>query len=299
MKTDQKTPTDILPELGKILGLKLFFKREDLHPLGSHKGRSIPVMIDYYAKKGARKFAISSSGNAALAAGIYIQSLNKKILDMEKKLSLTIFVGEHVNKEKNENLKEKLADEEIKLVKTARPLQELFRAEKEGKTSLRQSTDDTALLGYAELAEELSTVPNLSAIFLAASSGTSTQALAEYFEKRGIGPVQIFLVQTAKIHTMAKIFDKNFIEEKESLADAIVDIVGHRKEKVAEAVKTSGGFGWVVSNQEIEEAVKIIKENTDIKDITANGSLSFAGLLKALKYGFKPTGAAVCVIGGK
>src|ERR1035437_8229763 len=73
------TPQKNYPNLAKALGVSsLYLKREDLHPYGSHKGRSIPVMIDHYVKDGKRHFAISSSGNAALAAAMYLKELNGK-----------------------------------------------------------------------------------------------------------------------------------------------------------------------------------------------------------------------------
>jgi len=91
----------------------LYFKREDLHPYGSHKGRSIPVMIDSYYKAGDRRFAISSSGNAALAAALYVNELNSlhfsqlKCADSKtsQPIDLDIFVGNHVAPHKLEKLK--------------------------------------------------------------------------------------------------------------------------------------------------------------------------------------------------
>ena len=83
------TPNEQYTRLAKAIGYDdLYFKREDLHPLGSHKGRSIPVMIDYYYEKGARDFAISSSGNAALAATLYIKD--------KPDTKLEIFVGNNI-----------------------------------------------------------------------------------------------------------------------------------------------------------------------------------------------------------
>ena len=63
------TPLEQQAQLAEAIGISsLYFKREDLHPYGSHKGRSIPVMIEHYLASGDTRFAISSSGNAALAA---------------------------------------------------------------------------------------------------------------------------------------------------------------------------------------------------------------------------------------
>ena len=84
------TPQKSYPELADAVVLSaqphvssLYLKREDLHPYGSHKGRSIPVMIDHYLKEGKRHFAISSSGNAALAAAMYVKELNGKVPSTE------------------------------------------------------------------------------------------------------------------------------------------------------------------------------------------------------------------------
>ena len=100
-------PTEHYSKLAKAIGLTdLYFKREDLHPYGSHKGRSIPIMIDHYYKKGDREFAISSSGNAALATALYVKELNMK---NKEPINLDIFVGNNIAPHKLQKLKE-LAD---------------------------------------------------------------------------------------------------------------------------------------------------------------------------------------------
>ena len=76
MSLQMITPQEPFPALAKAVGLTdIYLKREDLHTYGSHKGRSIPVMIDHYLKEGSKNFAISSSGNAALAAALYVKEL--------------------------------------------------------------------------------------------------------------------------------------------------------------------------------------------------------------------------------
>jgi hypothetical protein len=66
-----KTPQTPVPELSAVLAFdqEIWLKREDLHRHGSHKGRSIPIMIDEAARTGSRRFVISSSGNAAREKG--------------------------------------------------------------------------------------------------------------------------------------------------------------------------------------------------------------------------------------
>ena len=50
---------------------------------------------------------------------------------------------------------------------------------------------------------------------------------------------------------IASYFDKDFVKEKESRADAIVDNVAHRRDKVLEIIKDTNGAGFVISNDEL------------------------------------------------
>ena len=91
------TPLVNAENLAKNLTIPaLYFKREDLHPYGSHKGRSIPKMIEKYTKEGWKNFTVSSSGNAALAAALYIKERNLK--NPQDKLRLKIYIGYSIDK---------------------------------------------------------------------------------------------------------------------------------------------------------------------------------------------------------
>ena len=72
------TPQEKNDKIKKALKINadLYFKREDKHPFGSHKGRSLPIMIARHIKSGWRDFVISSSGNAAIAAAHAIKKYN-------------------------------------------------------------------------------------------------------------------------------------------------------------------------------------------------------------------------------
>jgi len=82
-----------------------------------------------------------------------------------------------------------------------------------------------------------------------------------------------------------------------SIAGAIIDNIAHRKEKVADLIKQSGGAGWIVTDEEIKEAMKLVKQTTNL-EISPNSALSVAGLKKAIANGFIPSGPAVCLITG-
>ena len=316
------TPQISHEKLAKKLGLSgsLYLKREDLHPLRSHKGRSLPRMIEHYAKADARDFAISSSGNAGIAAAMYCTKHNtENVGDLYR---LKVFIGRNISDEKRRILSEH-ASGSIQITQVDRPLQTFLQATKDPKvTGLRQSTDDVALEGYAELARELAKIPSLKAVFMPASSGTGAQGLFEGFKKlqtQDTGSAnfkipQIHIIQTESCHPIADMLGtslsgaanegvlakmRSIVSPKMqgSIADAIVDTVGHRKDMLSKEVLESGGAGWIMTNDEISKAVEMLREDGVLA--SPNGALAVSGLSKAVANGWKWDGAVVCVVCGK
>ena len=296
MITNMITKHDLYNDLAQAIGIKsLYFKREDLHPYGSHKGRSIPRMIDEYLKENINHFAISSSGNAALASAYYIKELNE---NRENKIKLEILIGRHIATNKQRKLEE-FKDENISITMHDRPLQTLFTITKDPAIrALRQSNDDLALIGYESLAEELLTIHQLEAVFVGTSSGTTAQALAQYFIKNN-HKVEIHIVQTSTCNPIAKEFvDNNVIEiEENSIADAIVDHTALRKDNLIKLIKETNGNGWIVTNNQIKIAQELTRNHTDIT-ISTNSALSIAGLIEAVYTGKKWNGSVACIICG-
>lgn len=292
------TPQTKHPKLAKTLGLEapLYFKREDLHPFGSHKGRSIPLMIDFYVKQNIANFVISSSGNAALAAGLYIKKYNQT---HKNKLTLQIFVGEKIDKAK-EKMLTKMLSKNITLLKIKNPKQSAFQIDKSGQAKiLRQSTDDTALVGYEQLAKELSKIKNLSAIFIPTSSGTTAQGLHTAFKKLKLNP-QIHIVQTSACHPIAINFSpiRCCTTTTKSIAGAIVDNIAHRKEIAVADIKNSHGFGWIAEEKQIKDAIELVYKTEKIK-LSPNSALAVVGLAQAIKQNWKFDGSVICLITGK
>jgi len=289
-----KTPQPESPQLAEALGLsgQLYLKREDLNPYGSHKGRSIPLMIDHYLNQNRNKFVISSSGNAALAA-------IKKIKAINEPANLTVFIGKNINPNKEKRLKQEVSGyKQISIEQKQRPKQVAFQKDKkEAIIYLRQSTDDVALEGYKELARELNEIENLQAIFVPTSSGTTAEGLYKGFQKLNQDP-QIHIVQTEYCHPMAEKFDKKFKKKDSSIATAIVDKVAHRKQQVLNAISKSGGSGWTISDQRIQQAIDLVEDVSDLQ-ISANSALSIAGIKKAIQNEYQWNGAVAALICGK
>lgn len=324
MKTPQTqlTPHETYPELTSSIGgttnsafVNLYLKREDLHPLGSHKGRSIPVMIDKGIAEGIREFVISSSGNAALAAALYVKYLNGKSTEP---ITLDIFIGQKIAPHKREKL-DALKDDNIRVSMHERPLQALFaRTQLPGVRGLRQSNDDTALIGYEALAEELLTIPDLRAVFVGTSSGTTAQALADYFLKhagkngKSRKPIEVHIVQTTTCHPMSDSFNEDVVTSdgagETSTADAIVDHTAIRKTKLIPLIEKTAGSGWIATNEAIGIAQELVKKNTGTGsnvavtgrlEISTNSALSIVGLMNAVYTGRTWDGAVACLICGE
>lgn len=294
------TPQNKAKKLAKTLELNtdLYLKREDLHPYGSHKGRSIPLMMEKYIKDGWQDFCLSSSGNAALAAIYVIKKLNKKT---EDKFTLKIFVGEHVDAQKLKLIK-KIASKDVTIIieQVQNPKQSAFKLDKKNLAkNLRQSTDDTSLAGYESLATELSKIKNLQAVFIPTSSGTTAQGLYNGFKKLKIKP-QIHIIQTEACHPIVDEIKPKLPcpMSASSLASAIVDKIAFRKAEVAKAVHETHGHGWVASDTDLKSAIKLIKKTENIS-VSANSALSITGLTQAVKQGWKFDGPVVCLITGR
>jgi threonine synthase len=177
----------------------------------------------------------------------------------------------------------------------------------EGMRSLRQSTDDTALIGYESLAEELATElegpkKTAGAVFIGTSSGTTAQALASYFlEKTALiknrACPQVHIVQTSSCHPISAAFGAYEGPDEKSDADAIVDITAQRKSTLIPLIKKTGGYGWFVTNENIQAAQELVKKHARL-DISTNSALSVAGAIQAVYAGHEINGPVICMICG-
>lgn len=254
-------------------------KDETKNPTGSFKDRGLSYQIAKHIKDGKRQFAISSSGNAAISAA-YIAKLHN--------LELNIFIGDSINAKKLgriTNLIEGVSS--IKLFKSQKPRSDLVKFIRDNAdfVNLRGSTDEYAPVGYKSIAYELAKdYPDIDAIFVPTSSGTSAVGIASGFQELN-SAVQIHICQSEKIHPIAKTFDSDFKVSKTSLADAITDKVAHRKNDLVDIINTSGGSGWVLSDTELLKDQEVVN-SFNIGEFSFNSVLAFSGFQKALRSGY-------------
>ncbi len=263
-------------------GYEILIKDETKNQNGSFKDRGLSYQIARHLMEGHRKFAISSSGNAGVSASHIASKYN---------LELVIFVSENISKSKIDLInKYSQGKKTISVVKGLRPRSELVKFLRENTefVSLRGSTDTYAPAGYETIAYELSEQsPEIDAIFIPTSSGTSAYGIYTGFQKLRKN-VQIHICQTEKVNAIAKQFDTNFQIQNTSLSDAITDKVAHRKSKLIEIIKSSRGFGWVLSDVELLTSKKLLSE-AGVGEYSFNSILAFSGFQKAVRSGYNFT----------
>lgn len=253
-----------------IAGEKLKVKNENANPNGSFKDRSLAYQVSYHVAKGEKKFVLSSSGNAAISAAAYVAKAG---------VDIDLFVGKKINPVKLERIENYLS-KKIRLHQSLKPKSEAIKYAKfSGAIDLRGSLDDLAAIGFKTIAYELATeFPEIDAIFIPCSSGTSTLGVAQGFAEMH-KDVRIFICQTAKVSAIAKYFDKDFTPSPFSLADAIVDRIARRKKQIVEIIKQTGGGASVISDQQLKDTKELLAHST-LPNLTFNSLLGFAGYLK-------------------
>jgi threonine synthase len=262
----------------------IYFKCEYLNPTGSHKDRGSAYQISYHYQKGVTQAVISSSGNLAISAAKYCQLAG---------IHLNVFVSPNINFQKLEAL----TKSDCKINKSKTPIKDAIQfAKKTGATNLRQSTDPIGSIGYRTIAFELyESDPGIDAVFIPVSSATTLVGIFEGYQKIGKMP-SLHAVQTDAVHPVAIEFDRDFREEKKSLADAIVARYTPRKEGAISAIKKTGGTGWIVSDKVMLRAHKWLKDKKIV--CSYEGALALGGLWKAQTKGFKFRKPA-CLLTGK
>ncbi|MDP3888832.1 MAG: pyridoxal-phosphate dependent enzyme, partial [bacterium] len=263
----------------------IFFKREDQNPTGSLKDRGLSYQISKAHSLGKQDLVISSSGNAAISAASYCNLAGIK---------LHVFVSPKIKEGK---VKE-IAKSGAQIHKGLRPVSSAIRYAKENDfLNLRPSVGDEGWVGYQtisfELNQELGKIDN---IFIPVSSGTALVGINKGFEKIGYLP-QVHFVQTTAVCPIASLFDHSFESSNSSIADALIAKAVPRKDEIVEIVKKSGGFGWVVSDLEIESAGK--KLDSWQISTSAEGAAALAGIYKAKENGKNLGEKIVCLLTGK
>ncbi len=233
------TPLVAAPRLGASLGVPdLWLKREDVSPTGSHKARALALQCAALRGSG-RPGAISSSGNAGVAAAAYARAAG---------VTLAVLVSPRTPRAKLRRLSAFAGP----LMVTPTPLALLRRAVLVfGCEDLRPSVHPLAVAAYrgiaAELDHALAADRPAGAVFLYASSGATVVGLAEGFAAAAGGATpSLHIVQASATNELVRPWEPGL----PPIGPSPIGDLGARRSRragaVRRAVTASGGRGWHV-----------------------------------------------------
>ncbi len=277
-------------ELVDINRKKLALKRDDKLQMGCSKERSIIPLIDHYLQKGADRFTVSSTGNAALVA-VYAALRDKRIKHLhvffstsisDKKLASILRLLPLL---KISDIRNNIAYQNITFQLCENPKQEAFQLVRQGYINLRGSTDDLALEGFKSIAYELHEQCNqVEHVFIPASSGTTAMGVFQGFQGIGCMP-QIHVVQTTKVHALLKRVARDHAGEAESEhpAESILDIIGHRRAEIEHVISHTQGRGWIITARSCKIAQHELQERFGITT-SPDSALTYAAYKQAIEH---------------
>ena len=261
----------------------IYFKCEFDNPTGSVKDRGLCFQIAKAKENGYDRAVISSSGNAAISASFYTKLHN---------ILLTVFVSPKIKKSKADKI-----PPSVKVVTTKKPVSLAHKtALKEGSYNLRPSKDPFGPVGFRTISfEVIKDLPQADSIFIPVSSGTTLLGVYQGFARQKLFPA-IHAVQTAYLHPVSSQFDRKFVVENYSLADALVARHLPLEKKIISVIRKTGGWGWTIGNRDM---LKYREKLLNYKLSTSfEGAACYAAVIKARENGF-PYKNPVCLLTGK
>jgi len=250
-----------LQEILTASGGKVYFKREDQNPTGSHKARSVAYRLSLLRQQGKAKAVISSSGNAALAVAAY---------GVLTGIDYYILVSPDTQIGKLAKLAELASGcSRLHLAVSSRAMRFAnYLSAKHGMANLRPSLDDEALVGFESIAYELyeqwqsQGEQHLGHIFTLSSSGSSLLGIKQGFDRLvqsgSLSSVPaLHLVQTEDACGMAQAMGAANLgaKTKEYQSQTVRNLgvkQSARTSQVIEAVQQTKGQAWIISWAEIK-----------------------------------------------
>lgn len=282
------TPLQAAPELGQALGApRLWLKREDLNPTGSHKARGMGWLCSQLLAEGRHQAVISSSGNAAIAAAAYASRGGIRLLSLLSPET------------PGAKLRRLLAQPQLAVL-SRHPVELLHHAvAKWGLADLRGSVHPLAALPYRGIAAELVGEMRFDAVFLFCSSGATALGLSQGMEAL-VEPDRRPRLELVEGHPGGELTRPWYPREEGSgdLARGIFEL-GTRRSRLAPAVRRaareSGGRGWRVDPGRLPE----LRELAERRGVSTSweGLAALAAVADAARSGV-PAGNWVAILTG-
>ncbi len=260
------TPLVSLQKIAPTLGLSsLLAKEEFRNPGHSHKARAMAYQLSLARREGKKKAAISSTGNAAIAAALYAPLAD---------VSLTVFVMPDTATSKLQYLQSL----DCTVTITEKPLQSLraFCATHEAE-NLNASQSTASITAYTSIAYEIAetnSIPDDVVVF--SSSGSTYLGIVEGFQT---------LIQLGKISSFPKVHCIYLPETQipgvfhsQVYPHALVKrpTLQQRVTKIEEALQESKGTALAVTDYEILASQSFL--NTHNIAVSPESCGVFAGL---------------------
>ena len=245
------TPLLFLSDMASVEGQKnLYAKLEYKNPTGSHKARAMAYQLSLAKQQGIKKVAISSTGNAAIAAAAYA-----KLAQIE----CTVFVSPTTSPHKLSLLK----DSGCILTISERPLQELrlFCLQKNA-LNLNATQSDHAIEAYQTIAFELiKQLDRIDTIFVYCSSAATYLGIVKGFtEKKKQGSIHS-LPQAHCCYLRETILPGVF---KSQVYPGIISkqpAILARKEQLEKAISHTKGNNFEVTDQDMLLGRDLLKKS--------------------------------------
>ncbi len=245
------TPLERAPELGAALGVsELYLKREDRSPTGSHKARSLGLLVSDLLSRGVSQAVISSSGNAAVAAAAYCNEAGIKLLSLVSPRTPLVKL-------------EALLRHGQLVVATDRPVELLHHCALEwGMADLRSSTNPLGPVAYRGIAAELQSALDCGAVFTFANSGATALGLHQGFARLSSA------ARSPSIHPVegwpGGELTRPWYERAAEMPPSGIGDLGTRRSRLApavrRAVRASGGRGWRISKVDLQRMLELTKQ---------------------------------------
>lgn len=227
--------------------LNFHTKREDLHPLGSHKHYAAKHQITYIKEQNLKGGVISTSGNAGICTGYFGKEMNVPVY---------VLINDDRPAGKIEELTQKC--KYLYLSKKSARLTNYISA-KHKLHNLRPSMDDIAVEGFEKLGRDIYNNPSNTEweeIYTFVTSGASYIGIYNTYKK---------LLEINKLHKLPKLHTVTGIAGQFGIANS------PRQKDIDRILKETGGQNFKVNETTLNE----FKEKfPDLTKILSDESLS-------------------------
>jgi threonine synthase len=268
----------------RLRGTRIWAKVEAMNPTSSFKDRGIAYLVSKVAEEGAERVVIDSSGNAAVSTSAYCARAGIKLI--------TVMPGYSHAEKKTQVLWHGAEILEVADRDTARIYARRISQER-GVRYIGVALEPAAVPGFQTTAYELNEELAADAVFVPTGSGTNLVAIGKgYRDLERTGEAkrvpEMHCVQSAACAPISREFT-DYKPIKSTLAEGVIVPVTERKDDAVKTIKSTGGSGWVVDDDDVYRALELLAANGVYSSPT--GAVAVAGALKA-----KHRGDVVCIV---